>query len=277
MAARKNNRKNNRKNKRKPGKSKPKFKRNYQARAETILISEGSNDTAPAPLCDIFHQASPGAIGGTTVIVPEKSFFEMTSYNNTVGTLDQALKIVGKSTYSRYLNLRAEVDFTPCVGLLDNDTRIRVVIGYLPILMPQNAVNGNSYQKFAEDQFNAYYIQEKLFGGLGQKNVFRIISDKTHSITPKSMGLATSTATSARCNRRNVQIQATFNMCKGKKYYKPSDNSPGSTGNLVVDSESGRRINIPFLAVMNVDGLGDPAENTAPKLSFRWAHYLNDS
>ena len=147
-------------------------------------------------------------------------------------------------------------------------------MGYLPILMPQNAINGGSYQKFVEDQFNNFYEQEKLFGGLGQKSIFRIFSDKTHSITPKSVY---GNVAASKANRRNIQISGTFPMTKGKHYYKPSDASPGYIGNLVVDSEAGNRINIPFLAVMNVDGLGDPAAGTAPKLSYRWAHYFNDS
>ena len=255
------------------------FKKQYQQRAETILISEGTNDTAPAPLCDVFHVPSPPGVGDTSVLVPEKCFFEQTSYNNSVATLDQSLKIVGRSTYTRYVNLRAEIDFTPAVALNDQDTRFRVIMGYLPILMPQNAVNGNSYQKFVSDQFNTYYSQEKLFGGLGQKNVFRIFSDKTYSITPKSVGIPTSypTADSGIFNRRNIQIQGTFPMTKGKKYYKPSNASGGALGNLVIDSEAGNRINIPFLSVMNVDGLGDSTEGTAPKISYRWAHYFNDS
>jgi hypothetical protein len=256
---------------------KPKIARAYQERAETILISEGTNDTAPAPLCDVFHTPTPAGIDKNAVIVPEKSFFEQTSYNNTVSTLDQSLKVVGRSTFTRYLNLRAEVDMTACVGLSDNDTRIRVLMGYLPILMPQNATNGNSYQKFVEDQFNAYYDEEKLFGGLGQKNVFRIFSDKTHSITPKMAQFETNSATGPQYLRRNVQISGSFPMTKGKKYYKPSDVASGNIGNLVIDSESGRRINIPFLAVMNVDGLGNPAQGTSPKVSYRWAHYFNDS
>lgn len=281
MPVKRNMKRGNRRNMKRPNKrvrKKRVFKKQYQARAETILISEGTNDTSPAPLCDVFHTASPIGVADTTVLVPEKSFFEQTSYNNSVASLDQSLKIVGRATYTRYVNLRAEIDFTPATGLTDNDTRFRVIMGYLPILMPQNALNGGSYQKFVDDQFNQYYSQEKLFGGLGQKNVFRIFSDKTYSLTPKSIATPTSFPVSGGIfNRRNIQIQGTFPMTKGKKYYKPSDASGGALGNLVIDSESGRRINIPFLAIMNVDGLGDSTEGTAPKVSYRWAHYFNDS
>jgi hypothetical protein len=258
--------------------SAPAFKKNLQARIETILMSEGTSDTSLAPGMSVFHTSSPPAIDQQITIVPEKCFFQATSYNSTNTTLDQQFKIKGISSNTRYLNMRAEVDFTPCTKELQNDVRFRVICGYLPVLMPETVINGNSYQKFVEDQLNNFYKSELLFGGLGVKNIFRVIKDKTYTITPKSTISIGSQISGSDLYRRNIQISASYPLCKGKHYFMGSDTpSATSINNLVMNPQAGNNINIPFLFVQNLDGLGDPAEGTAPKLSYRWSHYLNDA
>ena len=276
--ARKNRRNTKRPVRRYPARKKAPFKRKFQRRVETILMSEGTSDTAKAPGMTIFHTASPPAIDQQITLFPEKSFFQATSYNSTNTTLDQQFKIKGIATNTRYLNMRAEVDFTPCIAQTENDTRFRVICGYLPLLMPEDVINGGSYQKFVEDQLNNFYKSELLFGGLGQKNIFRVIKDKTYSITPKSVANPNNATAANYVYRRNIQISASYPLTRGKHYFMGSDTpSATSVNNLVMNPQAGNRIAIPFLFVQNLDGLGDPAEGTAPKISYRWSHYLNDA
>lgn len=259
----------------------------YARRTETILISEGTSDTNEAPGCSFMHAAvgSPGFIENNLSVVPEHSFLEMTTYNSTAGGyIPQQLKMKGQSIFSKYLNLRAEIDFTPCVNLDDNDTRYRVICGYLPMVNQLDAViNGASYQKMVEHLTTEYYKTEKLFGGLGEKSTFRVISDKTITRTPKAC--QSRGGGDFEYFRRNIQISCQFPRVKGKHYYIPADEeadySTTNPLNAVMDNESGGRpILLPFLFIQNIDGLGDPSKDAGeqpPKLSFRWSHYFNDA
>lgn len=260
----------------------------YARRTETILISEGTTDTNEAPGCSFMHSAvgTPSFLENNHAFVPEHSLFEQTTYNSTASGIPQQLKMKGQAIFTKYLNLRAEIDFTPSINLADNDTRWRVICGYVPMVNQFDAVlNGNSYQKMVESLCDKKYKAEKLFGGLAEKSTFRIISDKTISRTPKSTMARTIGAHDYQYFRRNIQISAQFPRVKGKHYYIPADEESDydvtSELNAVMDNQSGGRpILVPFLFIQNLDGFGDPSKDAGeqpPKLSFRWSHYFNDA
>lgn len=257
----------------------------YARRTETILLSEGTEDTSEAKGCQFLHASvgSPPFVTSNLSIVPEHSFLEMTTYNSVTTQIPQELKMKGNAIFSKYLNLRGEIDFTPTTSEDANDVRFRVICGYLPMVNQMDAViNGGSFQKMVENICDEFYTTEKLFGGLNQKSSIQIISDRTYSRTPKS---TQSNSTDIKYYRRNIQISATFPRVKGKHYYIPADGESNydatSPLNAVMNAQNlGRPLLVPFLFVQNVDGVGDPSKPVGqqpPKISFRWSHYLNDA
>lgn len=244
-----------------------------QKRVETKILSEGSNNTVPAPGASIYHNASPVHLEDSLCSCPELSYFQRTTYNtaDTVG-IPQELKMVGNSSYTRYVNFRGEVDWSTSTDLADNDIRIRVVMGYVPILnnLEPEFENGNDFQKYMDNKLGTFYLQEKRFGGIGERNRFKIFSDKTYSRTPKSVSGEDGDVH----YRRNIQLKGTFPLCRGKKYFVDSDTAGDNLNNKVLDVASGRVEYLPFVWIMNVDGAG--TQYTSPTLISRWSHYWTD-